>query len=112
MLKRILKDAIAFFNTLCVFLPFGLAAILAVVFMLGGWEKILPEHTLSYYFLEPVNNKLAAVIMIMLVAGLFYRFSEISCGKRQGVERRQIRICYICLFLGVDHAYSADSPVW
>ena len=105
MLKRILKDAIAFFNTLCVFLPFGLAVLLAAVYTIGGWEKIFPghNHTLSYYFLSPVDHKLTAVIMITLTAALFYKIYAVLTAflksrAENGRTRRADKFAY-CIYI-------------
>lgn len=69
---KIMNRLVGVFNGLCIFLPFGMAVILALVYMLGGWEWLIPGHDLSFYGLPALNHLGVGLMILALEAVIIY----------------------------------------
>ena len=89
------------FYILCTVIPFALAAILAMLCLTGTYERIMPDHTASYYSLPPMDYKTVGALYLcgMALAGfLIIRGASGFCEKRLKTGFWRESFCILVVF--------------
>lgn len=66
-----MKKLIRGFNYIVVAFPFAVAFLFALVYYTGGWGRWDPSHDLTFYFEYPLTEKLAVLLLYLLLFSCF-----------------------------------------
>ncbi|MBE5912909.1 MAG: phospholipid carrier-dependent glycosyltransferase [Pseudobutyrivibrio ruminis] len=65
-MKRITTILLGVYKYVVIVLPFFLMLFLSVVYILGGWGKVIEGHSPEYYFLPTINFSFIGVVSLVL----------------------------------------------